>query len=126
MKRVGLALLIGVAPAALADTATLTWTNPTQYTDGTLLDQAIARTNLRCTALVVGGVRNPCPLADQAVIGAGTIYSWTYTVTAYTSGTICFAAQTQLADASLSDWSVEGCKAFSATKKAKPPTLTVR
>jgi len=113
-----------VAPTLLADTATLTWVNPTQYTDGTVLNQAIAKTNLRCTALVVNGVRNACPLVDQ--VSLGTSYAWTYTITSSQSGQICFAAQTQLTDGSISDWSNEGCKAFSASRKSKAPVLTVK
>lgn len=121
----GLAGLLA-APALLADTATLTWAHPTQYTDGAALDQGIAATNLKCTALVIGTTRNACPLADQIVAGTATTYLWTYTITSSSSGNICFAAQTKLADGSISDWSVEGCKAFAATRKPKPPVLTVK
>lgn len=126
--RLPLVAVAGLLPAPMlfADTATLTWVNPTQNTDGTQLTQAIAQTNLRCSGLVVSGVRSPCALADQVSIGTGTTFFWTYTITSYMSGQICFIAQTQLVDTSISDWSNEACKAFAASRRSKSPTLTVK
>lgn len=126
MKKYAVLFAALVSVEAYADTANLSWVNPTQYTDGTALDQAIAQTNIRCTALVIGGSRNPCNLTDQRTTGTTSTFLWTYTISFSLSGNICFAVQTQLADASLSDWSNEGCKPFIATKKGKSPVLAVK
>ena len=117
-------LVTGVALAA--DTGLLNWTQPQNYTDGAVLATSdIAQTNLRCSAIVVAGVRTGCSLAPVTVPGLTTTYAWPFTFTNPAGGQICFQAQTQLLGGALSDWSTEACKTI-LPKRPNPPILVLQ
>ena len=118
---------LAVAGVALAaDTGLLNWTQPTSYTDGTsLVSTDIAQTNLRCSAIVIAGVRTGCSLAPVTVQGLTTNYAWAFTFTDPRGGQICFQAQTQLANGVLSDWSAEACKTVLG-KVPRAPVIVVQ
>jgi hypothetical protein len=113
--------------AGSPDTATLNWTNPTTYTDGTALDVSIAQTNITCSAIIIGGVRSGCTLAPASVAGLATTYVSNYTFTNMLGGQICWTVETQLADGRVSAPSNEACKTEAAPPKvvSPPKTLTV-
>jgi hypothetical protein len=117
-------LVTGVALAA--DTGLLNWTQPQNYTDGAVLTQTdIAQTNLRCSAIVISGVRTGCSLAPVTVPGLTTNYAWNFTFTDPKGGQICFQAQTQLVSGALSDWSTEACKTVQG-KVPRAPILVIQ
>ena len=118
---------LAVAGVALAaDTGLLNWTQPQTYTDGSVLATSdIAQTNLRCSAIVVAGVRTGCSLAPVTVPGLTTNYAWNFTFTDPKGGQICFQAQTQLLGGALSDWSTEACKTI-LPKRPLPPILVLQ
>ena len=127
MKKLSLVLLVFVGVAIAADTGLLNWTQPVAYTDGTALAVGdIAQTNVRCSAIVIAGVRSGCTLAPVTVQGSiTTTYAWAFTFTNPAGGQICFQAQTQLVSGTLSDWSAEACKLV-AGKKPLAPTLVLQ
>ena len=122
-------LWLGIAVtgvALAADTGLLNWTQPQTYTDGSVLATSdIAQTNLRCSAIVVAGVRTGCSLAPVTVPGLTTNYAWNFTFTDPKGGQICFQAQTQLLGGALSDWSTEACKTI-LPKRPLPPILVLQ
>ena len=125
-KLIGLPLALFAMVALAADTGLLNWTQPQNYTDGTVLTQTdIAQTNLRCSAIVVAGVKTGCSLAPVTVPGLVTTYAWNFTFTDPKGGQICFQAQTQLVSGALSDWSTEACKTI-LPKRPNPPTLVLQ
>lgn len=125
-KFVLLPLALFAMVALAADTGLLNWTQPQNYTDGAVLTQTdIVQTNLRCSAIVVAGVRTGCSLAAVTVPGLVTTYSWSFTFTDPRGGQICFQAQTQLVSGALSDWSTEACKTI-LPKRPLPPTLVLQ
>ena len=125
-KLIGLPLALFAMVALAADTGLLNWTQPQNYTDGTVLTQTdIAQTNLRCSAIVVAGVKTGCSLAPVTVPGLVTTYAWNFTFTDPKGGQICFQAQTQLASGALSDWSTEACKTI-LPKRPNPPILVLQ
>jgi len=119
--------LLVTTVALAADTGLLNWTQPVAYTDGTTLAAGdIAQTNLRCSAIVIAGVRSGCTLAPVTVQGSiTTTYAWPFTFTNPAGGQICFQAQTQLVSGALSDWSTEACKTI-LPKRPLPPTLVLQ
>lgn len=124
-KLLWLGLLVTTVALA-ADTGLLNWTQPQNYTDGAVLTQTdIAQTNLRCSAIVVAGVRTGCSLAPVTVPGLTTNYAWNFTFTDPKGGQICFQAQTQLLGGALSDWSMEACKTI-LPKRPNPPILVLQ
>ena len=125
-KLIGIPLALFAVVALAADTGLLNWTQPQNYTDGTVLTQTdIAQTNLRCSAIVVAGVRTGCSLAPVTVPGLTTNYAWSFTFTDPKGGQICFQAQTQLASGVLSDWSMEACKTILG-KVPRAPILVIQ
>ena len=125
-KWIGLPLALFAMVALAADTGLLNWTQPQNYTDGTVLTQTdIAQTNLRCSAIVVAGVKTGCSLAPVTVPGLVTTYAWNFTFTDPKGGQICFQAQAQLASGALSDWSTEACKTI-LPKRPNPPILALQ
>jgi hypothetical protein len=126
-KLIGIPLALFAVVALAADTGLLNWTQPQNYTDGSVLATSdIAQTNLRCSAIVVAGVRTGCSLAPVTVPGAiTTTYSWPFTFVDPKGGQICFQAQTQLVSGALSDWSVEACKTI-LPKRPLPPILVLQ
>jgi len=126
-KLIGIPLALFAVVALAADTGLLNWTQPQNYTDGSVLATSdIAQTNLRCSAIVVAGVRTGCSLAPVTVPGAiTTTYSWPFTFADPKGGQICFQAQTQLVSGALSDWSVEACKTI-LPKRPLPPILVLQ
>ena len=126
-KFVLLPLALFAVVALAADTGLLNWTQPQNYTDGSVLATSdIAQTNLRCSAIVVAGVRTGCSLAPVTVPGAITTnYAWAFTFADPKGGQICFQAQTQLVSGALSDWSVEACKTI-LPKRPLPPILVLQ
>lgn len=118
---------LAVAGVALAaDTGLLNWTQPQTYTDGSVLATSdIAQTALRCSAIVVAGVRTGCSLAPVTVPGLTTNYAWNFTFTDPKGGQICFQAQTQLLGGALSDWSTEACKTI-LPKRPLAPILVLQ
>jgi len=78
-------LLLIVGTKAFAGTATVTWTNPTTYTDGT----AIATGDISQTRIEYGscnGAAFGTKAGEQTVTGAGT----TLTINSLGAGTYCF------------------------------------
>lgn len=125
-KLIILPLALFAAVALAADTGTLNWVQPQNYTDGTVLTQSdIAQTNLRCSAIIIGTTRSGCTLAPVTVPGLTTTYAWSFTFTDPRGGQICFQAQTQLANGAVSDWSTEACKTI-VPKRPNPPILTLQ
>ena len=126
-KLIGIPLALFAVVALAADTGLLNWTQPQNYTDGSVLATSdIAQTNLRCSAIVVAGVRTGCSLAPVTVPGAITTnYAWAFTFADPKGGQICFQAQTQLVSGALSDWSTEACKTISP-KRPLPPILVLQ
>ena len=126
-KLTAIPLALFAAVALAADTGLLNWTQPQNYTDGSVLATSdIAQTNLRCSAIVVAGVRTGCSLAPVTVPGAiTTTYAWSFTFADPKGGQICFQAQTQLVGGALSDWSTEACKTISP-KRPSPPVLVLQ
>jgi hypothetical protein len=129
MRRLLIPALLITSVALAADTGILNWTQPATYTDGTALDAtSIAQTNLRCSALVVAGVRTGCSLAPVTVAGLVTSYAWPFTFTDPRGGQICFQAQTQLIASmggGVSDWSTEACKSIPG-KRPSPPIVVLQ
>ena len=127
MKKLPLTLLAFVGVAFAADTGLLNWTQPVAYTDGAaLVSTDIAQTNLRCSAIVIAGVRTGCSLAPVTVQGSiTTTYAWPFTFTDPRGGSICFQAQTQLVSGTLSDWSAEACKTVLG-KVPRAPILVIQ
>ena len=108
-----------------AETGLLNWTPPSAYTDGSLLAQAdIAATNLRCSAIIVDGVRTGCSLAQQTVTAPTTSFAWDFSFNAR-GGQICFQAQTVMVSGAVSEWSNEQCKTITG-KRPNPPILVIR
>jgi hypothetical protein len=122
---VALTVLAAASGVIAAETGLLNWTPPSQYTDGSLLAQAdIAATNLRCSAIIVDGVRTGCSLAQQTVAAPTTSYAWDFSFNPR-GGQICFQAQTVMVSGSVSEWSAEQCKTISG-KRPNPPILVIK
>lgn len=120
-----IALATVTAIVSAAETGYLNWTPPSQYTDGSLLALAdIASTNLRCSAVVIAGVRTGCSLAQVSVQGSTTSYAWDFNFDSR-GGQACFQAQTVMSNGSVSDWSNEVCKTI-VGKKPNPPVLVIK
>ena len=118
--------LVTVTAITAAETGYLNWTQPSQYTDGSLLAQVdIAATNLRCSAIVIAGVRTGCSLAQVSVTGTTSNYAWDFSFTDPRGGQICFQAQTVMVGGALSDWSNEACKTV-VGKRPNPPILVIK
>ena len=118
--------LVTVTAITAAETGYLNWTQPSQYTDGSLLAQVdIAATNLRCSAIVIAGVRTGCSLAQVSVTGTTSNYAWDFSFTDPRGGLFCFQAKTVMVGGALSDWSNEACKTV-VGKRPNPPILVIK
>ena len=121
-----IALVTVTAITAAAETGYLNWTQPSQYTDGSLLAQVdIAATNLRCSAIIIAGVRTGCSLAQQTVTAPTTAFAWDFSFTDPRGGQICFQAQTVMNNGTTSEWSNEQCKTVIG-KRPNPPILVIK
>ena len=127
MRRLWPLALLATSVVMAADSSILSWIQPQNYTDGSVLAQVdIAQTNLRCSAIVVAGTRTGCSLAPVTVPGSiTTTYAWSFTFADARGGQICFQAQSQLISGALSDWTAEACKTISP-KRPNPPTLVLQ
>jgi hypothetical protein len=121
-----IALATVTAIVSAAETGLLNWTPPSQYTDGSLLAQVdIAATNLRCSAIIIDGVRTGCSLAQQTVTAPTTSFAWDFSFTNPRGGQICFQAQTVMTSGATSEWSNEACKTI-VGKRPNPPVLVIK
>ena len=121
-----IALATVTAIVSAAETGLLNWTPPSQYTDGSLLAQVdIAATNLRCSAIIIDGVRTGCSLAQQTVTAPTTSFAWDFSFTNPRGGQICFQAQTVMTSGAVSEWSNEACKTVSG-KRPNAPILVIK
>ena len=121
-----IALVTVTAITAAAETGYLNWTQPSQYTDGSLLAQVdIASTTLRCSAIIIAGVRTGCSLAQVSVTGTTSNYAWDFTFSDPRGGQACFQAQTVMVNGTTSEWSNEVCKTILG-KRPNPPILVIK
>lgn len=121
-----LAVLAGSALVSIANAATanLSWTAPTQYTDGTPLALAdIVGYEFRCIDFTpTGGAPGAC--AHTALV-VGPVLSGQLDVTVPAGGGVaCFQGRTKTATA-VGPWSVKVCKTYSAKAPKSPSGLAV-
>lgn len=125
MKRM-LFLLFVAGPAIAASQATLSFTPPTQYTDGTAMPaSAITGYDVQCSGWTpTGGARVACT-QFAAVVLAGNATGGVLTGSIPgTGGTACFQVRTKTALAD-SAWPNEKCKTFAPLIPNPPGNVTV-
>ena len=124
MTRILIAIFTLLPTVALAETATLTWTHPTQFTDGSALALVdIKVTTIRCSAVVIDGARGPCTIAPVSAPAPTATAQGNFEFDAR-GGQVCWQAQTVLINGLVSEWSNEVCKTIPA-KKPNAPVLTI-
>lgn len=128
MNRLSGLLLVLVCGVAFGATANLSYTRPTQYTDGTALPAGdIASYNVRCASFTPTGGTTPgaCPaITPTSLPGSATGGTITLTIPA-AGGRACFQVQTVVVSGAMSDWSAEGCKVFAPAVPNPPSNVTV-
>lgn len=113
MRRVALAVLAALASVAEAGTATLNWTAPTKFTDGSSIAGAI-------TYNVYKGLQGQ----NKALL-VGGVTTLTYSATGLVAGTtVCFTVTAVVAGQE-SDPSNEGCKLIPLPVPNPPSLLTI-
>ena len=125
MKR--LIVLFSFLPViAFAQSAILTFTPPTQYTDGSSMPaSAITGYDVQCSKWTpTGGVAGICSQFAAAVLPSGaTGGTLTGTIPA-TGGQACFQIRTKTA-AAVSAWTADNCKTFAPLVPNPPGNVTV-
>lgn len=119
-----LALLCGLALAAPAG---LSYTRPSQYTDGSPLPVGdITRYDIECVSFTpTGGTAGACPTISPTTL-AGNATSGTVTLTIPAGGgQACFRLRTVVTSGATSDWSNTACKTFAPATPNPPGNVTV-
>jgi len=121
------ALFVGPALAATG-TATITWTRPTTYTDGSVLAaSAISGNAIDCVFTPTGGVATSCGSTPATVAGGNTATGTVTLTYPVQGGRACFRVRALVGSVS-SDPSAErpeACKDFEALKPNAPSNVTV-
>ena len=116
------------AVAGSASSGILSWVNPTQATDGSLLSNSITAARVTCSGIVISGVRSACSLTPVLLSGTPTTYTVNYTFTNPVGGQICWTVAVQIDNGQWSGESNEACKTEAPAPKipSTPSSLTVR
>jgi hypothetical protein len=121
-----LALVLLAAPSFSAP-AGLSYTRPTQYTDGSPLPVGdITRYDIECVSFTpTGGTSGACPTISPTTL-AGNATSGTVTLTIPAGGgAACFRLRTVVTSGATSDWSNTACKTFAPATPNPPGSVTV-
>lgn len=121
-----LAIVLLAAPAFSAP-AGLSYTRPTEYTDGTPLPVGdITRYDIQCVSFTpTGGTAGTCPtISPTSLPGTATGGTVTLTIPA-AGGSACFQLRTVVASGATSDWSNTACKTFAPATPNPPGNVTV-
>ena len=122
MKTLAMVALLIALPAGAADVK-VSWTNPTQYSDGT----ALALDNIKDTRVQYG----TCTTATTPTFGTLTGEKYvpgpeaTMTFTGVAAGTYCFRAQTTDLQSRVSSWSVVVSKPIVEIKPKAPTSVVI-
>lgn len=119
-------LLAAVLAVAAAETVNVSWTHPTQYTNGAALPASdLKQTEVRCVAFTpTGGAKGACPRSPLVVPAPATSAVYDLGTVPPSGGLYEFDARTTVVSGASSDWSVPAGKTFAAIPP-KPPVLTV-
>jgi hypothetical protein len=126
MKRIFLALLAILPVAAFAQSAILTFTPPTQYTDGSPLPaSAITGYEAQCSKWTpTGGVAGTCTQFPASTLAAGTTGGTLTGTIPAAGGTACWQMRTKSAPGP-GPWGAEACKTFAPLLPNPPGNVTV-
>ncbi len=121
-----LAVLAMVPLALRAETGTLSFTVPTQYTNGQAMPaSAITGYDVQCSKWTpTGGAAGACSQFPAIVLAAAATGGVITGTVPATGGAACFQIRTKTASA-VSAWSLESCKTFAPLVPNPPGNVTV-
>jgi hypothetical protein len=118
-----LLLVFSVAAHARQESATLSFTPPTERIDGTTLAPGeLTRFEFRCVEFIPsGGVAQPC-MSETVVVFPGVTTATVLFQVPDAGGAACFEGRAFAGDL-VSGWSADVCKDYAPTVPPKPPTI---
>lgn len=124
-KKILIAAVLFMVPAiSLADVLNLSWSHPTQYTDGSALDLLdIDATEITCSSFTpTGGTSQACPVTTTERVPAPDSSGYFDVGVVAQGGTYCFKARTVMITGQVSAYSTAACKAVQP-KVPNPPVF---